>query len=197
MEGYLEEMLLLAQRAEEYNQFMLAKMTEALAPAPLPAARHNDFRRVMTALGRWPGLCNQQASGTTCIRLDALCCRAGSFNVAVRELLNYYVAMEEFVMEKDVQTAISIRELSPGNLTTSMVRIHMTLAVYFCHHRIYIVGIQHAVHRCRWTTCSSCWHGVGGAPLGQPLRLACARSWARPMPSWAQPSARTSAPSWR
>ena len=48
-------------------------------------------------------------------------CRAGSFNVAVRELLNYYVAMEEFVMEKDVQTAISIREHSPGNLTTSMV----------------------------------------------------------------------------
>jgi hypothetical protein len=57
VEGYLEEMLLLAQRAEEYNQFMLAKMTEALAPAPLPAARHNDFRRVLTAVGRWPGLC--------------------------------------------------------------------------------------------------------------------------------------------
>ena len=46
VEGYLEEMLLLAQRAEEYNQFMLAKMTEAMAPAPLPAARHNDFRQV-------------------------------------------------------------------------------------------------------------------------------------------------------
>jgi hypothetical protein len=51
--------------------------------------------------------------------------RAGSFNVAVRELLNYYVAMEEFVMEKDVQTAISIREHSPGNLTTSMVIVLM------------------------------------------------------------------------
>lgn len=57
VEGYLEEMLLLAQRAEEYNQFMLAKMTEALAPAPLPAARHNDFRRVLNAVGRWPGVC--------------------------------------------------------------------------------------------------------------------------------------------
>lgn len=52
MEGYLEEMLLLAQRAEEYNQFMLAKMTEALAPAPLPAARHNEFRRVLPAVGQ-------------------------------------------------------------------------------------------------------------------------------------------------
>jgi COG4 transport protein len=63
-------------------------------------------------------------------RLYALCCRAGSFNVAVRELLNYYVAMEEFVMEKDVQTAISIRELSPGNLTTSMVSVLVTLVFW-------------------------------------------------------------------
>lgn len=130
VEGYLEEMLLLAQRAEEYNQFMLAKMTEALAPAPLPAACHNDFRRVLNAVGRWPGLCTRQPSVAICIRLYGLCCRAGSFNVAVRELLNYYVAMEEFVMEKDVQTAISIRELSPGNLTTSMVRIPVTVLVW-------------------------------------------------------------------
>ena len=44
MEGYLEEMLLLVQRAEEYNQFMLAKMGDAVAPAPLSAARHSAFR---------------------------------------------------------------------------------------------------------------------------------------------------------
>lgn len=50
--------------------------------------------------------------------------RAGAFNVAVRELLNYYVAMEEFVMEEDVQKAIAIREHPPGNLTTSMVGDH-------------------------------------------------------------------------
>ena len=47
--------------------------------------------------------------------------RGGAFNVAVRELLNYYVAMEEFVMEEDVHKAISIREHPAGNLTTSMV----------------------------------------------------------------------------
>lgn len=129
MEGYLEEMLLLAQRAEEYNQFMLAKMTEALAPAPLPAARHNEFRRVPAAVRQWCEICTRQPSGAACSKLDASCCRAGSFNVAVRELLNYYVAMEEFVMEKDVQTAISIRELSPGNLTTSMVSIVVTPGV--------------------------------------------------------------------
>lgn len=44
VESYLDEMLLLAQRAEEYNQFMLAKMADAVAPAPLSAARHNAFR---------------------------------------------------------------------------------------------------------------------------------------------------------
>lgn len=44
VEGFLEEMLLLAARAEEYNQFLLAKMADAVAPAPLSAARHNTFR---------------------------------------------------------------------------------------------------------------------------------------------------------
>lgn len=90
VEGHLEEMLLLAQRAEEYNQFMLAKMADAVAPAPLSAAYHNAFR-------------------------------GGAFNVAVRELLNFCVAMEEFVMEEDIHKAMSIREHAPGNLTTSMV----------------------------------------------------------------------------
>ncbi len=51
-----------------------------------------------------------------------VCCRGGAFNVAVRELLNYYVAMEEFVMEEDVHKAISIREHPAGGLTSSMVR---------------------------------------------------------------------------
>ena len=41
--------------------------------------------------------------------------------MAVRELLNFYVAMEEFVMEEDVHKAIAIREHPPGSLTTSMV----------------------------------------------------------------------------
>ena len=44
VEGRLEEMLLLAARAEEYNHYMLAKMGEATEPAPLSAARHNAFR---------------------------------------------------------------------------------------------------------------------------------------------------------
>ncbi len=46
MEEYLEEMLMLAARAEEYNQFMLAKMGDAASPVPLSAAHHNAFRRV-------------------------------------------------------------------------------------------------------------------------------------------------------
>jgi hypothetical protein len=44
VEGYLEEMLVLCQRSEEYNGFMLAKMAEACAPALLGAARENAFR---------------------------------------------------------------------------------------------------------------------------------------------------------
>lgn len=55
--------------------------------------------------------------------------RGGAFNVAVRELLNYYVAMEEFVMEEDVHKAISIREHPPGGLTTSMVHIFCGFAL--------------------------------------------------------------------
>lgn len=44
MEGYLEEMLVLCQRSEEYNSFMLGKMAEACAPALLGAASENAFR---------------------------------------------------------------------------------------------------------------------------------------------------------
>ena len=48
-------------------------------------------------------------------------CRGGQFNVAVRELINYYVAMEEYYMEENVNKAIAIREHGGGALTTSMV----------------------------------------------------------------------------
>ena len=44
VEGYLEELLLLCQRSEEYNQFMLGKMQEAVAPKTLGASRENAFR---------------------------------------------------------------------------------------------------------------------------------------------------------
>jgi hypothetical protein len=44
VESHLEEMLLLCQRSEEYNQFMLSKMTDAVAPAILGTSRENAFR---------------------------------------------------------------------------------------------------------------------------------------------------------
>ena len=44
VESHLEEMLLLCQRSEEYNQFMLAKMADAVAPAILGTNRENAFR---------------------------------------------------------------------------------------------------------------------------------------------------------
>ncbi len=48
-------------------------------------------------------------------------CRGGPFNQAVRELVSYYVAMEEFCMEQNVGKAVEIRDHSADSLTTSMV----------------------------------------------------------------------------
>ena len=44
LEGKLEEILVLCQRAEEYNQFMLAKAAEAAKPKILPTSHENAFR---------------------------------------------------------------------------------------------------------------------------------------------------------
>jgi hypothetical protein len=44
VEGYLEEMLMLCQRSEEYNHFMLERMAAACAPKLLGANRENAFR---------------------------------------------------------------------------------------------------------------------------------------------------------
>ena len=86
VEGHLEEMLLLCQRSEEYNQFMLAKMADAVAPAILGANRENAFRcaRPMGAqlyLGRLSISALPQASlhrhqcdkGTFCLACCRLC----------------------------------------------------------------------------------------------------------------------------
>lgn len=63
IEGFLEEMVLLCQRSEEYNQFMVAKIgTVADAAKTEAAARETSFR-------------------------------GGAFNMAVRELVSYYMAL--------------------------------------------------------------------------------------------------------
>ncbi|KAK9907313.1 hypothetical protein WJX75_001280 [Coccomyxa subellipsoidea] len=94
IEGYLEEMLVLCQRSEEYNQFMLAKLTGAAAGSGSPkadtASLENSFR-------------------------------SGQFNVTVRELIAYYINLEEFYLEENVSKAITIDEWSADALTTSMV----------------------------------------------------------------------------
>ncbi|KAK9830013.1 hypothetical protein WJX72_009198 [[Myrmecia] bisecta] len=90
VEGCLEEMLLVCQRSEEYNQFMLAKMSGAVAPKALGASRENTFR-------------------------------SGQFNVVVRELIAYYINMEEFYLEQNVEKAVRIDEWAGEALTTSMV----------------------------------------------------------------------------
>ena len=63
IEGFLEEMVLLCQRSEEYSQFMVAKIGTAAGAAPAEAsARETAFR-------------------------------GGAFNMAVRELVSYYMAL--------------------------------------------------------------------------------------------------------
>lgn len=44
LEGLLEEMLMLCQRGEEYNHFMVSKLGQAFSPKAVPAAHENAFR---------------------------------------------------------------------------------------------------------------------------------------------------------
>ncbi|PSC72320.1 conserved oligomeric Golgi complex subunit 4 isoform B [Micractinium conductrix] len=90
VEAFLEELLLLCQRSEEYTQFLLARMAEVAAPGALPPARE-------TAL------------------------RGGAFSSAVRELLSYYISLEEYYMEESVAKAIRIDETVADSATSSMV----------------------------------------------------------------------------
>ena len=76
VEGFLEEMVLLCQRSEEYSQFMGAKIGASAGAAPAEAsARETAFR-------------------------------GGAFNMAVRELVSYYMAL---VRDAIVSSAVSER----------------------------------------------------------------------------------------
>ncbi|GMH33415.1 hypothetical protein BSKO_01249 [Bryopsis sp. KO-2023] len=90
VENFLQEVLLLCQRSEEYNQFMLGKMSAAIAPNPLSPIRETTFR-------------------------------GGQLNVSVRELVGYYITLEEYYMEENVKKAIEINEQIADSLTSSMV----------------------------------------------------------------------------
>lgn len=90
VEFYLQEVLLLCERSEEYLSFILAKMGSA---SPGQVISPKEAGRV----------------------------RGGAFSVAVKELISYYIALEEYYMEETVGTAIRISEAAEGSLTTSMV----------------------------------------------------------------------------
>ncbi|MEW5310383.1 MAG: hypothetical protein WDW38_002186 [Sanguina aurantia] len=47
--------------------------------------------------------------------------RSGAFNVAVREMLGYYMTLEEYYMDETTTMAVRIDESTPGALTSSMV----------------------------------------------------------------------------
>lgn len=86
----LEEMLSLAKASEQYRQYMMGSMQDAVAPAPLDPSVDNSFT-------------------------------SGQFTITIRELIAYYIAMEEFFMEQSVDKAISIDEWTGETLSSSMV----------------------------------------------------------------------------
>lgn len=93
VEALLEEMLLLCQRSEEYNAFMLAKLNAGAAQQPAAAgspAAANTFK-------------------------------SGQFNRAVHEMVGHYIGLEEFYLIENVSKAIRIDEQVSGALTSSMV----------------------------------------------------------------------------
>eukprot|EP00899_Mesostigma_viride_P022766 jgi/Mesvir1/3674/Mv14963-RA.2 len=96
LEGYLEEMLMLSQRSEEYNQFMLGKVREVQSSQVSPSAPLSP-RGAVNSL------------------------RTGAFNRAVQELVGFYLSMEEFFLLENVLKAIRIDEAPVDALTSSMV----------------------------------------------------------------------------
>lgn len=91
VEVYLEEMLVISKRNEEYAHFMLAKMRDA------------------------------EAFGAQVSPRAANVFKSGSLNRAVQEITSCYVLLEEFFMVENVRKAIRIDEAVPDSLTTSMV----------------------------------------------------------------------------
>lgn len=92
IEGFLDEMLMLGQRVEEYTGFMLAQMRAA----------HGATDDVLppTAMAMF---------------------RSGDLSQKQQEILMYYVQLEEYFMTSNVRKAIDIDEAAQDSLTSSMV----------------------------------------------------------------------------
>lgn len=90
VEAFLNELLTLCTRGEEYTQYLLARMAEAAAPSALPPSRETSLR-------------------------------SGAMSTTLRELLSFYISLEEYYVEESVAKAIRIDEPVPGSLTSSVV----------------------------------------------------------------------------
>lgn len=91
VEIYLEEMLMLSKRSEDYAAFMLNKLRDAGQSGAQVSPRAGNIFKI------------------------------GNFSRAIQEITSYYVLLEEFFMWENVRKAIKIDELVPDALTTSMV----------------------------------------------------------------------------
>ncbi|KAG2447879.1 hypothetical protein HYH02_007335 [Chlamydomonas schloesseri] len=115
VEALIEEVLRICGLCEEYNQFMLGKMRAAAAAAAAAGAGGPYGRE---SAGGAPGTAT--AAGQLPLAREAAF-RSGSFNVALRELLGRYVALEEYYLDETAGMAIRIDEVLPEQLTSSMV----------------------------------------------------------------------------
>ncbi|KAG9452153.1 hypothetical protein H6P81_005057 [Aristolochia fimbriata] len=91
IEVFLEEILTLTQRGEEYTEYLISKIRGLSSVDPELGPRATKAFR------------------------------SGSFSRVVQDLTGFYVILEEFFMVENVRKAIKIDELVADSLTTSMV----------------------------------------------------------------------------
>ena len=116
VEEYLEEVLVLYQRCEEYNQYLLAAMADAVAPDPLGPTREHAFRS---------GDFNVTVRELVSHYINLVCCRGvwGTMGRAAwsNRRRTPPPLQEEFYAEQNVRTAVDIDDWTPGAPLTSMV----------------------------------------------------------------------------
>ncbi len=204
VESYLEEILILYQRSEEYNQYALACMANAVAPDALGGKRENAFRSgqfnitvrelvssyinlVSTGVrlgsfGRGEGRGRGPRKRRACIFLEGLEVREGSGST--REPLPFFLSFQ-------------VRRTPPPSALLSPHASPTTPHHLPTHHRRSITwnktsrkpspstnGVRAAYSLPWWTTSFSSSRSRAGGPWRQATRSALVQYWARAMVCW-------------
>ncbi|GBF96968.1 hypothetical protein Rsub_09048 [Raphidocelis subcapitata] len=148
VEPLVQEIVLLVQRSEEYNSFMVAKMKAALkqhfdqqrqlalghaAPGPRESSSGADKQQQQQqqagggdgggedAAARAAAAEALQQQAAAAMQAAEAKYRSGAFAVACRELVASYLALEEYYLDATAAMAVAIDALVPDALTSSMV----------------------------------------------------------------------------